>query len=62
MMDKKLLLVYGDGIHDDTEAIQAYLNGEAELILPDGKLFPADRKYYITKVLIIRSNEQKNPR
>ena len=27
MKDKKIVVVYGDGVHDDTEALQAFLDG-----------------------------------
>lgn len=35
----KLMTVYGDGLHDDTESLQAWANEEAELIFPDGRAF-----------------------
>lgn len=36
---KKTMVLHGDGVHDDTAALQAYLNGEATLIFPDGSPF-----------------------
>jgi len=47
-MDEKMKL-YGDGIHDDTDAIQAMLNKCGTVYIPDGR-------YLITKPLIIHSN------
>jgi hypothetical protein len=32
----KSVIVYGDGVHDDTDAMQAILDGEAEGITPNG--------------------------
>jgi hypothetical protein len=53
-------IVYGDGVHDDTEAIQAYFNGEAELYYPDGEkfIFPgrSEAKHLITKPILITAN------
>lgn len=37
--DLPLMTVYGDGIRDDTEALQAYVSGKARLIFPDGRPF-----------------------
>ena len=47
-MDEKMKL-YGDGIHDDTDAIQAMLDMCGTVRIPDGR-------YLITKPLIIHSN------
>ena len=47
-MDEKMKL-YGDGIHDDTDAIQAMLDKCGTVRIPDGR-------YLITKPLIIHSN------
>ena len=47
-MDKKIKL-YGDGIHDDTDEIQAMLDKCGTVRIPDGR-------YLITKPLIIHSN------
>lgn len=47
-MDKKMKL-YGDGIHDDTYAIQAMLDKCGTVKIPDGR-------YLITKPLIIHSD------
>ena len=47
-MDEKMK-PYGDGIHDDTEAIQAMLDRCGTVCIPDGR-------YLITKPLIIHSN------
>ena len=47
-MDEKMKL-YGDGIHDDTAAIQAMLDKCGTVSIPDGR-------YLITKPLIIHSN------
>jgi len=31
------VIIHGDGIHDDTEALQAIINGKAKGIRPDGR-------------------------
>ena len=41
---KKTMVVYGDNVTDDTAALQAFLDGEADLIFPDGKGFRGSRK------------------
>lgn len=63
MKNKEILIIYGDGVHDDTEVLQAFLNGEVELIYPNGKRFygfinffdfiycEKDREFLITKTL-----------
>jgi hypothetical protein len=57
--DFKLMTVYGDGIHDDTEALQAYLDGKTKLIHPDGTIFGLKGgKFKITKTLIIDKKRQ----
>ena len=35
----KTMTIYGDGEHDDTDALQAYCDGAARLIYPDGQAF-----------------------
>lgn len=37
MTEQRIVLVYGDGVHDDTEAMQAIVNGDAVAILPNGR-------------------------
>ena len=44
-------VIYGDGKHDDTEAIQAYLNGE-EVVWPTNK----NSTFKITKALVLQKN------
>jgi len=39
MKEVKQVLVYGDGVHDDTEALQKVLDSEAQGIYPDGTTF-----------------------
>lgn len=36
----KTVIVYGDGVHDDTKALQLMANGKAKGICPDGSIFP----------------------
>lgn len=52
---KKLVVVHGDGVHDDTEALQAIANGEADGIFPDGTPFSicAGKRFLITKPIFI---------
>lgn len=44
-------ILYGDGIHDDTAAIQEMIDNSCEVILPAPKAF-----YLISKTLILHSN------
>jgi hypothetical protein len=37
MNQKRTVIVRGDGITDDTDALQAIVNGEARGIKPDGR-------------------------
>ena len=56
----KTMTVYGDGAHDDTEAIQAYFNGEAELFFPDGRKFGGmDSRgiFLVSKTIVAGVNE-----
>ena len=46
---KEIMRLYGDGIHDDTSAIQSMLDKCGLVEIPDGR-------YLISKPLIIRSN------
>ena len=39
-MNKEPIIIYGDGIHDDTYALQEYLNGNRNIYYPDGRKFP----------------------
>ena len=50
------MVVWGDNIHDDTKALQAYINGEAKLIHPDGSPGPGNRTYLISKPLTIKKS------
>ena len=42
MTDRELptAVIYGDGIHDDTAALQAFIDGSARVVYPDGSPFP----------------------
>jgi hypothetical protein len=64
LLDIKTMVVYGDAYHDDTDALQAYLNGDARIFFPDGEEFRGSRNYIdqdwgngrrfrITKALVI---------
>jgi hypothetical protein len=50
-----IMTVYGDGVTDDTTAIQAFLDGRAELYFPDGTeftgLLQSKRSFLIKKTL-----------
>ena len=61
MENKKYVTVYGDGIHDDTEALQLVANGKAKGILPDGRSleFGAGMKYHITKPIEMKSSRKE---
>lgn len=54
--DLPYMIIYGDGVRDDTEALQAYINGKAQLIYPNGKLFKngAFGEAFVLKPLIFR--------
>ena len=51
------LTVYGDGVHDDAEALQAYLDGKADLIHADGTPYAwpgaPGRMYHISHTLYV---------
>ena len=53
----ELMALYGDGVHDDSDALQAYLDGRADLIHVDGTPYEwpgtVGRKYAIAKALIL---------
>lgn len=56
------LTVYGDGVNDDAEALQAYLDGKDDLIHADGSPYAwpgaPGRKYHIGHMLYVgRSTE-----
>ena len=54
--DKPTVLVYGDGVHDDSAAIQAIIDGKAVGVLPNGDRFPVSgRTYAIGKTLQLGS-------
>lgn len=64
-MTMKTMVVHGDGVTDDTEALQAFLDGKAKLVFPDGEEFIGDRKmidhewgngrkFKISKALVMR--------
>lgn len=39
--DAKKLVLYGDGIHDDSDAFQAFMDGKDVFIMRNGVLLPA---------------------
>jgi len=41
-MNTDIKVIYGDGITDDTEALQHYING-GKVVYPDGPSFPQKR-------------------
>ena len=48
------VIVYGDdGIHDDTDAIEAHYKGKARAVHPDGTPFPKSGVCYTTSRPII---------
>lgn len=64
--DSKKIFLYGDGRHDDTEAIQAWVDGK-DIFTTDGrkvdsKTLPHNREYKITKTITIdaRGKEGQN--
>lgn len=42
MSDKKTVIVYGDGVTDDTNALQDIFNGQAIGIKPNGRPWDED--------------------
>jgi hypothetical protein len=54
---RPILTVYGDGINDDSDALQAFLDGQADLIHADGTPYTwpgtAGRKYHIARTLVL---------
>lgn len=61
------LVVYGDGVNDDSDALQEFLDGRADLVHADGTHYTwpgsPGRKYAIAKTLILgggnRNMQQK---
>ena len=51
------LTVYGDGVNDDADALQAYLDGKADLIHADGTPYAwpgaPGRTYHISHMLYV---------
>ena len=51
------LMVYGNGLNDDSDALQAFLDGRADLVHADGTPYTwpgaPGRKYAISKTLIL---------
>jgi len=61
MSDEPTLVIYGDGIHDDTEALQAYVDGTADVVYPDGRNFPQGGSTRLnTETIIITSRDKLN--
>ncbi len=59
LKNKKIMVVYGDGIHDDTKSFQSYFDGKAKLIHQDGSTAPGNRTYKISKKLVINGQESR---
>lgn len=58
---EKYIVVYGDGIHDDTEALRMIANGKAKGITPSGKpIEEVEIRCKITKPIEISSNIKKS--
>lgn len=56
------LILWGDGIHDDTRAVQALMDGRLTVWTPTGLLVKdrvADQTFRITKALTIGVNRRK---
>ena len=57
------LIVYGDGINDDAEVLQAHLDGLADLVHADGTPYrwpgTPKRKYRISQTLYIGTPEKE---
>lgn len=56
-MVKPALVVYGDGEHDDTDALQAYFDGSRNVVNPDGTPFQGisapGTRYRTSRALVI---------
>jgi len=56
-MTSTCLTVYGDGVNDDSDALQAFLDGRAKLIHADGTPYgwpgKPGKRYAIAKALIL---------
>lgn len=54
---KPCLIVHGDGVNDDADALQAYMDGEADLIHADGTPYKwpgtPGRRYLVSRTLYI---------
>ena len=51
------VLVYGDGVHDDTEALTKIIAGKARGVFPDGTPYPGKgKRFLITKALDLKDS------
>ena len=59
---RPILTIYGDGINDDSDALQEFLDGKADLIHADGTPYTwpgsPGRKYHIGRTLILGGKDR----
>ena len=47
-----IIVAHGDGIHDDTKAIEAYIKGTANVVLPNGRSICQEGGTFLIKGVI----------
>lgn len=54
LKEKPLVLVHGDGVTDDHNAIEAHYNGKARAVHADGTPFPKPgARYFTSKTIVV---------
>jgi len=53
-----IVLLYGDGVHDDGRNLELIFNGKARGLLPDGREYPCGGTFFIGKRIIDRTNKK----
>jgi len=60
-MNKETMIVYGDGVTDDSDGLQAYIDGKVNLIYADGTPFQwpgqPGLKHAISKSLMLPNSK-----
>jgi hypothetical protein len=51
---REIKIIHGDGVTDDTEALQHYVNG-GKVIYPDGSSFPKKSTHIVNKTIEVGS-------
>lgn len=60
--EKPTMVAVGDGIADDTDAIQAHMRGTHKVVTPEGvPIMEAGGTFKITRTIDLRDNAAKSP-